>query len=130
ISVPIQNNWEFGYGSANAMRYTANVQPVIPFSISEDWNLPDDQVIHAPVIVYEPVTHASHLPPLDRRKSGPGFFRHLLGRLADDLDAANKRALENSVLEEGFAIGLGDCADKNSASRKTSRSSSTAAGCM
>jgi hypothetical protein len=39
ISVPIQNNWDFGIGSANAMRYTANIQPVIPFSISEDWNL-------------------------------------------------------------------------------------------
>ncbi len=33
IQVPIQNNWDFGYGSANAMRYTANVQPVIPFSL-------------------------------------------------------------------------------------------------
>ena len=39
ISVPIQNNWDFGIGDANAMRYTANIQPVIPFSISEDWNL-------------------------------------------------------------------------------------------
>jgi hypothetical protein len=39
ISVPIQNNWDFGYGPANAMRYTANVQPVIPISISKDWNL-------------------------------------------------------------------------------------------
>src|SRR5260221_5386162 len=39
ISVPVQNNWDFGIGSANAMRYTANVQPVIPFSISQDWNL-------------------------------------------------------------------------------------------
>jgi hypothetical protein len=39
ISVPIQNNWDFGIGPANAMKYTANVQPVIPFSISEDWNL-------------------------------------------------------------------------------------------
>lgn len=39
ISVPIQNNWDFGIGAADAMRYTANVQPVIPFSISEDWNL-------------------------------------------------------------------------------------------
>jgi len=38
ISVPIQNNWDFGIGPANAMRYTANVQPVIPLSISEDWN--------------------------------------------------------------------------------------------
>ena len=39
ISVPIQNNWDFGIGSANAMRYTANIQPVIPLSISKDWNL-------------------------------------------------------------------------------------------
>src|SRR5689334_12870883 len=35
ISVPIQNNWDFGIGPANAMRYTANIQPVIPLSISE-----------------------------------------------------------------------------------------------
>ena len=39
ISVPIQNNWDFGIGSANAMRYTANIQPVIPLSLSKDWNL-------------------------------------------------------------------------------------------
>ena len=39
ISVPIQNNWDFGIGPANAMRYTANIQPVIPLSISEDLNL-------------------------------------------------------------------------------------------
>jgi hypothetical protein len=39
ISVPIQNNWDFGIGPAHAMKYTANIQPVIPISISEDWNL-------------------------------------------------------------------------------------------
>ena len=39
ISVPIQNNWDFGIGSANAMKYTANIQPVVPISISKDWNL-------------------------------------------------------------------------------------------
>jgi hypothetical protein len=39
ISVPIQNNWDFGIGSANAMKYTANIQPVIPVSISDDWNV-------------------------------------------------------------------------------------------
>ena len=39
VSVPIQNNWDFGIGSANAMKYTANIQPVVPVSISEDWNL-------------------------------------------------------------------------------------------
>jgi hypothetical protein len=39
ISVPLQSNWDFGIGSANAMRYTLNVQPVIPFSLTKDWNL-------------------------------------------------------------------------------------------
>ena len=39
ISVPIQNNWDFGIGSTDAMQYKVNVQPVIPFSIGDDWNL-------------------------------------------------------------------------------------------
>jgi len=39
ISVPLQSNWDFGIGRADAMRYTLNVQPVIPFSLSKNWNL-------------------------------------------------------------------------------------------
>ena len=39
ISVPIQSNWDFGYGPADALRYTVNIQPVIPFSLNENWNL-------------------------------------------------------------------------------------------
>jgi hypothetical protein len=39
ISVPIQNNWDFGIGPAHAMKYTADIQPVIPISITENWNL-------------------------------------------------------------------------------------------
>ena len=39
ISVPIQNNWDFGIGPADAMKYTANIQPVIPISLDKDWNL-------------------------------------------------------------------------------------------
>jgi len=54
ISVPIQNNWDFGIGSANAMRYTADVQPVVPFSISEDWNLVTRTIV--PVIYAEGTT--------------------------------------------------------------------------
>jgi hypothetical protein len=29
ISVPLQNNWDFGIGPADAMKYTVNIQPVI-----------------------------------------------------------------------------------------------------
>jgi hypothetical protein len=39
ISVPIQNNWDFGIGTTDAMRYTANIQPVIPFKLNGDLNL-------------------------------------------------------------------------------------------
>ncbi len=39
ISVPIQNNWDFGIGPSDAMKYTANIQPVIPVTLNEDWNL-------------------------------------------------------------------------------------------
>jgi hypothetical protein len=39
ISVPIQSNWDFGIGEADAQRYLLNVQPVIPMSISKDLNL-------------------------------------------------------------------------------------------
>ena len=39
IRMPFQNNWDFGIGPKNAMRYTLNFQPVIPFSLNDDWNL-------------------------------------------------------------------------------------------
>jgi hypothetical protein len=39
ISIPIQFNYDEGYGPKNGDRYTLNIQPVIPFSISDDWNL-------------------------------------------------------------------------------------------
>ena len=40
ISVPFQNNFDFGLGPSNdGFRYTLNVQPVIPISLNKDWNL-------------------------------------------------------------------------------------------
>jgi hypothetical protein len=39
ISVPLQFNYDAGYGPKDAGRAVLNIQPVIPFSISEDWNL-------------------------------------------------------------------------------------------
>lgn len=38
-SVPFQFNYDHGYGPNNGNRETLNIQPVIPFSLSEDWNL-------------------------------------------------------------------------------------------
>jgi hypothetical protein len=40
ISVPFQANEDFGYGpSHNGYKFTLNIQPVIPISISKDWNV-------------------------------------------------------------------------------------------
>jgi hypothetical protein len=40
ISVPLQNNFDFGIGpDDDGFRYTLNVQPVIPISLTPEWNL-------------------------------------------------------------------------------------------
>lgn len=39
ISVPFQSNWDFGIGPEEASRYTLNIQPVVPVSLDEEWNL-------------------------------------------------------------------------------------------
>jgi hypothetical protein len=39
ISVPFQNNFNFHVGPERVTQYILNVQPVIPISLNEDWNL-------------------------------------------------------------------------------------------
>src|SRR6266487_1172024 len=40
ISVPFQANEDFGFGpSHNGYKFTLNIQPVIPISLTKDWNL-------------------------------------------------------------------------------------------
>jgi hypothetical protein len=39
VSVPFQSNWEFGVGPEEKARYVLNFQPVMPFSLNDDWNL-------------------------------------------------------------------------------------------
>ena len=39
ISLPLQNNIDFGIGNIHASKYTLNIQPVVPFEISENLNL-------------------------------------------------------------------------------------------
>ncbi len=39
VSVPFQANWDFGIGLNDASRFFINIQPVIPTSLNEDWNL-------------------------------------------------------------------------------------------
>lgn len=51
VSVPFQFNYDEGFGPDDASRLTLNVQPVIPFSLNEDWNLISRTIV--PVIWQE-----------------------------------------------------------------------------
>jgi len=53
ISVPLQNNFDFNVG-VDGFKYTLNIQPVIPISISENWNMISRTII--PVISQSDVT--------------------------------------------------------------------------
>src|SRR5262245_38069375 len=39
ISVPLQVNWDTGFGDSDGERWTLNLQPVVPIGISEHWNM-------------------------------------------------------------------------------------------
>ena len=39
ISLPFQNNFNFGVGPNDDLQYDLNIQPVFPFKLSDDWNL-------------------------------------------------------------------------------------------
>lgn len=64
VSVPIQSNWDFGIGPEDAMRYVANVQPVIPFSLTSDWNLITRTIL--------PIVHAESPVAGGREATGIG----------------------------------------------------------
>tara|TARA_R110002012_G_scaffold321809_1_gene551542 strand:+ start:46096 stop:46893 length:798 start_codon:yes stop_codon:yes gene_type:complete len=54
ISVPMQNNFDFGVGPLDGFKYNLNIQPVIPVSISENWNMISRTII--PIISQSDVT--------------------------------------------------------------------------
>lgn len=39
VSVPLQHNFDFGFGPEESMRYTLNVQPSLPVALSKNWSL-------------------------------------------------------------------------------------------
>ena len=48
ISVPLQFNYNEGFGSADGEQVLLNVQPVIPITLSDDWNVISRMIV--PVI--------------------------------------------------------------------------------
>ena len=54
ISVPLQNNFDFNVGPLEGFKYTLNIQPVVPISIGENWNMISRTI--APIISQNDVT--------------------------------------------------------------------------
>jgi hypothetical protein len=52
ISVPFQNNFNFGVGPNDDLQYTLNIQPVLPFKLNDDWNVISRTVLP---LVYQPL---------------------------------------------------------------------------
>ena len=57
ISVPFQNNFNFGIGPNDVTQWVLNVQPVIPITLNKDWNLITRTII----------------PIIDQPSSAPGI---------------------------------------------------------
>jgi len=51
ISLPFQNNFNFGLGPYDRTQYLLNIQPVIPLQLSRNWNLIARTIIP---VLYQP----------------------------------------------------------------------------
>jgi len=77
ISVPIQENWNFGIQPGDRVQNVMNVQPVIPVSVGKDWNL---IVRWITPVIYQPVAVPQVTgPPVESGYYGlgdmqPAFF--------------------------------------------------------
>jgi hypothetical protein len=74
ISVPVQNNTNFGVNPGYRTQDVLNIQPVIPIGISKDWNLLVRWIMP---IVYQPVPNAPGTPETGEYGLGdmvPTFF--------------------------------------------------------
>ena len=71
VSVPFQFNWEQKVGTSELSRFILNVQPVIPFTLSKDWNL-IVRVI-APFVGQPPLV-AGGVPAFGMGDLTPSFF--------------------------------------------------------
>lgn len=57
ISVPFQFNYDSGFGPNDGDKVTLNIQPVIPISLNEDWNLISRTIV--PVVWQEDIAGPS-----------------------------------------------------------------------
>ena len=59
IRVPIENDWDYGSGSGHDSIYQLSLNPVVPFQLSEDWNLITRTLIPVAVATSSPGHHAN-----------------------------------------------------------------------
>src|SRR5580704_1480280 len=74
ISVPVQNNSNFGVNPGYRTQDVLNIQPVIPIGISKDWNLLVRWIMP---VVYQPIPNAPGAPETGAYGLGdmlPTFF--------------------------------------------------------
>ncbi|MCU1239822.1 MAG: hypothetical protein JWO71_548 [Candidatus Acidoferrum typicum] len=71
ISVPIQNTTNFGIGPFNRNQNVLNIQPVIPISVSQNWNVIIRWI--APVI-WQPAPGTANLEVFGIEESTPAFL--------------------------------------------------------
>jgi hypothetical protein len=87
ISVPFQLNYDDGYGANdNGSRWTLNVQPVVPISISDSWNMISRTIV----------------PFIDQNFAAPGNKESGLGDITQSLFFSPKAATAS-----GWIIGAG-----------------------
>jgi hypothetical protein len=103
ISVPLQNNFDFGYGPAESMRYLLNVQPVIPFSVSEDWNLITRTIV--PII--------SQASPVSGGEDYGGF-----GEILQSFFLSPKEPVGGWILAGGPVLGWNTASDERLGTEK------------
>ena len=85
ISLPFQNNTTFDYGPRHRTQNVLNIQPVLPFTLNEDWNLITRWIL--------PIIHQPSLARGDSSDNGTGnlnpslFCRPRSPRISSSLSA-------------------------------------------
>lgn len=83
ISVPFQLNFDEGYGAnGNGRRALMNIQPVIPFSIGEDWNVISRTIV----------------PLIDQEEFAPGTSQSGVGDIVQSLFFSPKAPTANGLI--------------------------------
>ncbi|RUW51507.1 MULTISPECIES: transporter [unclassified Mesorhizobium] len=83
ISVPFQFNWDQGYGPNDGDKGYVNIQPVIPFSLNDDWNVISRTIL--------PVAYQHDI-------AGPSGNQFGLGDISQSLFFSPKKPTANGII--------------------------------